>query len=314
MARRAVVTGAFSYIGAAVAAELLARGWEVRTLTNRRPPAGSKIAAAPLTFEKEHLRRQLEGADLFVNTFWVRIPFAGETFQSAVVRSGMLFDAAAAAGVGRIVHTSVSNPRSGLNLGYYAGKARVEERLRAAKVPYAIVRPTLVVGPADVLTSNIAWLLRRFPLFPVPDGGRCKLQPVTLADTARILADAAESPSGTEIDAAGPEAMTFWDYVQAVAGACGLTRLLVSMPSSVALAGLSLIEPLLGDVVLTEEELLGLQQELLLSHEPALGTESVRHWLQANADSLGRRYINDVSRHFGAGCDEAVLEPERLAR
>jgi hypothetical protein len=74
-----------------------------------------------------------------------------------------------------------------------------------------------------------------------------------------------------------------------------------------------MLEPLLGDVVLTEEELLGLEQELLLSHEPALGTQSVRHWLQRNAESLGRTYVNDVRRHFGAGSDEAVLDPEKLA-
>ena len=312
MARRAVVTGAFSYIGAAVSAELLARGWEVRTLTNRRPPPESKIASAPLLFEPEHLRRQLEGADLFVNTFWVRIPYGGETFQGAVEKSGTLFSAAESAEVGRVVHVSVSNPGAGLNLGYYAGKAKVEDRLRSGKVPYAIVRPTLVVGPGDVLTSNIAWLLRRFPLFPVPDGGHCKLQPVTLADTARIIADAAEGEAGAEVDAAGPEAMTFWEYVQAVASACGLTRLLVSMPAWAALGGLALLEPLLGDVILTEEELKGLQQELLLSHEPPLGTQSVRHWLQANASSLGRSYVNDVRRHFGSDRDKPVLVPERL--
>lgn len=313
MAKKAVVTGAFSYIGAAVAKELSARGWEVGTLTNRKPPKGSKIRAAPLRFAPGHLREQLAGADVFVNTYWVRIPYAGESFESAVERSGVLFDAAVSAHVGRVVHVSVSNPASGLNLGYYAGKARVEERLRSCRLSWGIVRPTLVVGPGDVLTNNIAWLLRRFPAFPVPDGGRCRLQPVTLSDTARIVADAAEGPGNLEVDAAGPEQMTFWDYVQSVSDACGLTRMLVSMPGRLALGGLSLLEPLLGDVVLTEEELLGLQQELLLSHEPPLGTESVRHWLRQNAGSLGRAYANDVRRHFGAGRDEAVLDPERLA-
>ncbi|MGC4113287.1 MAG: epimerase [Myxococcales bacterium] len=313
MAKKAVVTGAFSYIGAAVAAELVSRGYEVSTLTNRTPPPGSKIRAAPLRFDSRHLQDQLVGADLFVNTYWVRIPYAGESFQNAVDNSAVLFAAAAAAHVGRVVHVSVSNPTSGLNLGYYAGKAKVEERLRASRLSWGIVRPTLVVGPGDVLTNNIAWLLRRFPFFPVPNGGLCKLQPVTLADTARIVADVAQGTEAAEVDAAGPEAMTFWDYVQMIADACRLSRLLVSLPGWLSLGGLSLIEPLLGDVVLTEEELLGLEQELLLSHEPPLGTQSVRHWLQQNAESLGRAYVNDVRRHFGAGSDEAVLDPQRLA-
>lgn len=43
----------------------------------------------------------------------------------------------------------------------HRGKAEVEDALRQANIPRAIVRPTLIVGPSDVLTNNIAWFLRR---------------------------------------------------------------------------------------------------------------------------------------------------------
>jgi NADH dehydrogenase len=112
------------------------------------------------------------GADALINTYWVRLPYAGQTFDTAVENSRLLLQAAAAAGVRRVVHLSVSNASAGTNLGYYRGKAEVEQAVRALGVPFAIVRPTLVVGPADVLTNNIAWFLRRFPLFPLPAGRR----------------------------------------------------------------------------------------------------------------------------------------------
>ncbi len=152
MPRRAVITGAFSYTGAAVAAELSARGWEVRTLTNRRSPPGTPIGASPLRFEPEHLRRELAGADAFVNTYWVRLAHGGQSFETAVERSRLLLEAAA--GVRRLVHVSVSNAAAGRNLGYYRGKALVEDRVRALAIPHAIVRPTLVVGPTDVLRAR----------------------------------------------------------------------------------------------------------------------------------------------------------------
>lgn len=308
MTRRAVVTGTFSYTGAAVAAELVARGFRVHALTNRRAPASTSITASPLAFEPGPLRRALAGADLLVNTYWVRLPHAGQSFETAVARSRILFEAAVAAGVGRIVHVSVANAERGRDLGYYRGKAELEERVRALPIPHAIVKPTLVVGPNDVLTSNIAWLLRRFPFFPVP-AARARLQPVTLGETARLLADASEVSGNVELDAAGPDVVTFREYIGLVARACGVRRLLVPAPARLALAGLAAIQPLLGDVVLTREELLGLQRELLLSRRPARGSQSVGNWLTAHGSGLGRRYVNDRRRHFGDRASEPILDP-----
>jgi hypothetical protein len=66
---------------------------------------------------------------------------------------------------------------------------------------------------------------------------------------------------------------------------------------------------LLRDVLLTREELLGLEQELLLASEPPRGTESVERWLMAQGPALGRAYINDLHRHFGAGAAAPILDP-----
>jgi uncharacterized protein YbjT (DUF2867 family) len=311
--RRVVVTGAFSYTGAAVARRLLDRGYEVRTLTNRRPPAGSpSIASFPLTFEADPLARALEGAVALVNTFWIRLPHGGQTFDSAVERSRVLIDAACRAGV-RLVHVSVSNAEHGRHLGYYRGKAEVEDAVRAARGSFALVRPTLVVGPGDVLSNNIAWFLRRFPVFPLPDGGAYRLQPVTLGDAARVVVEALEATENVEVDAAGPEILSFADYVRLLARACGVRRRLVPLSAERALAALRVVESLLRDVVLTREELRGLEDELLVSRSPPLGRESVRDWLLAHGATLGRRYVNDRERHFGSGREEPVLDPRRLA-
>jgi NADH dehydrogenase len=311
---RVVLTGAFSYTGAAVAAELLRRGHVVRTLTNRAPPPDTVVAAAPLRFEPGHLQRELASADVFINTYWVRLPHAGQTFATAVERSRLLLEAAARAGVGRVVHVSVSNAAAGANLGYYRGKAEVERVLAGLGVSHAIVRPTLVVGPGDVLTNNIAWFLRRFPVFLLPDGGWYRLQPITLADTARVICDAVEGPDGLEVDAAGPELLTFGEYVRLLARACGVRRWIVSVPGWLSLALLRAVGLVLRDVVLTREELLGLEQELLISHDAPTGRESVRDWLMAHGQGLGRRYVNDVRRHFAAGRHQAVLDPGAVGR
>jgi NADH dehydrogenase len=306
--KKAVITGAFSYTGSAIARELLQRGWQVHTLTNRSTPSGRlSITAAALRFDHEHLERELAGADLFINTYWIRLPWGDQTFDTAVNNSKLMLRAAQDAGVRRVVHVSVSNAARGTNLGYYAGKDRVESFVRSELNSYAIVRPTLVVGPQDVLTNNIAWFLRRFPFFPLPDGGRYRLQPITLADTGRIIVDAGECTEQQEIDAAGPDIMTFHEYLLLLQDACGLRRWMPSVPGWLSLLLLKPIEFALRDIVLTKEELLGLEQELLLSEHAPLGTASVRAWLMENGDALGHAYANDLRRHFGRDSAQPVL-------
>ena len=101
----------------------------------------------------------------------------------------MLLRAAREAGVERIVHVSVSNPSLDSPLGYYRGKAAAEALVRSLGMSYAIVRPTLVVGPHDILVNNIAWFLRRFPLFGMPGSG------ATASNRSRSTTPAKSSPT-----------------------------------------------------------------------------------------------------------------------
>jgi NADH dehydrogenase len=128
--RIAVVTGAYSYTGAAVARSLMQRGYTVRTLTNRSVPIGGRqdvsLETHPLQFaDIDSLVGAMAGADVFVNTYWVRYPCVGTEFDQAIRNSGVLFAAAKEAGVRRIVQVSVSNASLGSPLAYYQGKAQV---------------------------------------------------------------------------------------------------------------------------------------------------------------------------------------------
>jgi hypothetical protein len=106
--------------------------------------------------------------------------------------------------------------------------------------------------------------------------------------------------------------MSFLEYVKLIARACGVRRLVASMPKMLSWLGLSILEAVLGDIILTREELAGLEQELLISHAPALGRQSVRAWLMAHGNELGRKYTNDRFRHCGIGSRVPVLVPELL--
>jgi uncharacterized protein YbjT (DUF2867 family) len=292
-----VVTGAFSYTGSFIARRLLDEGAGVRTLTRSDDPSSPlyrKVETAPLQFaDRSALVESLRGARCLYNTYWVRFERDGTTFERAVRNSALLFATAAEAGVERIVHVSVTNPSLDSPLPYFRGKALVERELAASGVDHAIVRPTLVFGPRDILVNNIAWILRRFPVFVVPGDGTCRVQPVSAEDVAEIAVTA----TGT-VDAAGPETYTFDELVRLVAAAVGHRRALVHVPPGLALAVGALVGAARRDVVLTAEEVAGLQASLLVSAEPPHGRDSFREWLERNGATLGRRYVSELARNF----------------
>ena len=85
-----VVTGAFSYSGAAIARELQAAGRRVRTLTGhpgRAAVAGGGIEVRPLDFaDPAALAESMRGAGTLYNTYWVRFAYGSVDHPVAVAR------------------------------------------------------------------------------------------------------------------------------------------------------------------------------------------------------------------------------------
>jgi NADH dehydrogenase len=296
-----VVTGAFSYTGRHVAEALLERGRAVRTLT-RTPappshPLADRVEARPFVFD-DSLVESLEGADTLYNTYWVRFERGETTFARAVENTRVLFDAAKRAGVRRVVHITVANSDASSPFAYFRGKAATEQALRDSGLSRAIVKPTLVFGPEDILVNNVAWALRHVPVFLIAGDGRDEVQPVSVFDTARICVEAGARDDDVALDAAGPERYAFEDFVRLIARACGGRARIRHASPTVVLATSRLAGLFLRDVILTRDELGMLESGLLVSHEDPLGRDSFETWLERNGSELGRRYASEVGRNF----------------
>jgi uncharacterized protein YbjT (DUF2867 family) len=298
-----LVTGAFSYSGSAIAGLLLDSGRDVRTLTfhpDRAHPLHGRVETAPYRFDDPvTLAQSLEGVTTLYNTYWVRFDHGRTTFADAIANSRTLFEAAARAGVSRIVHVSIANPTIDSPLSYYRGKALVERSLADVGIPYSIVRPTWIFGgECDILANNIAWILRRMPIFAIPGDGSYPVQPVHIDDLATICTQAANADNDVIVDAAGPQTMSFEELVRAVRRAVCARAPILHLPPrlmSIASHALGLI---VHDIVLTADEIKGLAAGLLVSHEPPLGQIAFTEWLEENSASIGRTYANELQRHF----------------
>lgn len=298
-----VVTGGLSYIGKYITQRLVSNGKQVRILTGHltRPnPFGNQVMILPFNFDNEpELIKNLQGAETLYNTYWVRFDHGAISFNKAVENTKRLIRAAEAAGVRKLVHLSVSNPSEDSPYPYFRGKAVLEKFIAQSKLPYAILRPTLVYGgEEEILVSNITWLLRRFPIFAVPSPGSYRVQPIFVDDLAEMAVDAARNVHNKIIDAAGPEALTFAEMVRLVARKIGSRSLIFKLNPDLSLFLLKIVGVMVNDVVLTRDDLGALMDHLLISKNAPAGKTRLSDWLGRNGDKLGHRYANEMNRHF----------------
>jgi uncharacterized protein YbjT (DUF2867 family) len=310
----ALITGASGFIGGAIAERLIDRA-EVRSLTFH--PAknrfGSRIRSFPYDFEKpDRMVEAFHGVDVFVNSYYIRFDHGSATFERAVDHSRALIAQALSAGVRKIVHVSVSNADQRSELRYYANKARIERLVRESGLPYTILQPAIVVGQGDILVNNIAFFLRRLPVFTIFGRGDYRAQPMTVDALAEVALEAIDGGHrNATVPVAGPADWRFLEMVRAIRSAIRSRAVIVPAPAWVALAGLRVAGAILGDVVLTADEIKGLTREYLYARDPLRRGIDFAAWLASGStpETLGQTYASELQRHFDVDLSPCAPHP-----
>jgi len=297
-----VVTGAFGYSGKYITARLLEAGVRVRTLTNsvqRANPFGDRVDVHPFNFENQSaLVESLRGVSVLYNTYWIRFNTKEPGFQHsvAVENTLKLFNAAKQAGVPRLVHTSITNPSEDSPLEYFKGKAVLEHALKETGLSYAILRPNVLFGHEDILINNIAWTLRKLPVFGVFGNGQYRLQPMHVDDFADLAVEQGKDRVNRVIDAIGPETFTYRRLVEEIGSIIGVKRPIVSVPPSIGYVAALLLGLFVSDVMITRDEVEGLMTDLLVTSSPPTGSIRLTDWAQKHAATLGKHYASELAR------------------
>ena len=255
------------------------------------------MEAHPFHFDQpDQLVESLCGAAVLYNTYWVRYNARGFSHAQAIDNTMRLFEAARAAGVGRVVHVSITNPSQDSDLEYFRGKARLERALKESGLSYAILRQAVLFGKEDILINKIAWGLRHMPVFSVFGRGDYRLQPTYVDDLAALAVEQGRRRENATIDAIGPETFTYRQLVEMIAGAIGKHRLIVAVPPRIAYAVSFLVGFVLSDMVVTRDEIAGLMRGLLCRNSPPAGPTRLSEWARQHVGTLGFRYASELAR------------------
>ena len=297
-----VVTGAFGFSGKYIASQLLEEGRGVRTLTaslSRENPFKGRVEAQPFYFDDQPaLIKAIEGASVLYNTYWVRFNHKTFSHAMAVVNTLKLFHAAKKAGVRRVVHVSITNPSEESPLEYFRCKAQIEKALVESGLSYAILRPALLFGREDVLLNNIAWALRKFPLFGVFGDGLYRVRPIFVGDLAKLAVEQGRGEDNAVVDAVGPQVLTYRGLVEEIAEIIGKKRPIISVPASAGFLASKMLGFFVHDAVLTRDEIKGLTSELLYTDAPSAGSVRLSEWAREHAETLGVRYTSELARRL----------------
>lgn len=190
-----LVTGATGFIGRALIRQLFQTGREVRVLirpSRRSPrlPRSLPVEVAVVSLSDERaIRAALKDVDTIFH-------LAGAESQGrnanllAVDMQGTenLARVAADAGIKRMVYVSHIGASRSSGFPVFKAKGIAEEHIRRAGVPYTIFRTSVVFGPEDHFTTNLARMLQWAPgIFPLPGSTRTVIQPLWVEDLVTVL-------------------------------------------------------------------------------------------------------------------------------
>jgi len=237
-----VLVGGSGFVGAHVAAELLARGCRLR-IAARNPEKAFRLKPLANLGQLQFARcnaadpRSLEaciaGADAVV---YLVGTFGSNQQALQADGAGHAARAAAAAGAQAFVYVSAIGADAAKDGGYYRTKGEGEQKVLAAFPRATIIRPSTVFGEDGGFVPMFAQLVASLPVMPV-FGAQSQMQPVFVDDLAAGIVHALGDPDkhgGQTYEATGPDVLTMDQIHRLIAQAQHRHPTLFAMPGPLA--------------------------------------------------------------------------------
>jgi NADH dehydrogenase len=235
-----LVTGATGFIGRALIRHLSNTGQQVRVLLRPSPqspriPKGVPVEVAVVSLNDERgVRAALRGVDhIYHLASASTLGRRGNLLTTDIEGTRTLAQAASDAGIQRFIFLSHIGADRASAFPIQKAKGIAEEHIRRSGVPYTIIRSSVLFGPEDRFTNNLAGILRAVPfIFPIPSDGRSLLQPLWVEDLVTCLVWTLDNPETVNqtYEVGGGEYFTLRQVLETLMDVTRRRRLLVPLP------------------------------------------------------------------------------------
>ena len=220
--------------------ELTKAGWKVRAFVRNPSKAAMRLAHLPVELHVGDIRKAdsvakaMSGCGSVVHLAAVAIERKNQGYDDVNTDgTAVLLDAARIAGADRFIYMSQNGADSASPHAFLRSKGLAQKAVLAAGLSHTILRPSVIFGPEDEFVNVLARLVRLSPVvYPLPDGGRARFQPIAVRDVAKAVRVSLEKQATRRGTYAigGPTPLSLREMTERILAAMGVKRKIVSVP------------------------------------------------------------------------------------
>ena len=235
-----LVTGAAGLVGVHTCRELSKNGWQVRAMIRDPARAAMALGQLPVEFrigdvrDAGSLRSSLSGCGAVIHLAAIAIESKTEKYtESNTAATERLISAARAENVQRLIYMSQNGADSKSRFAFLHSKGVAQDSVKTSGLQWTILRPSVIFGPEDEFVNVLGRLIRLTPkIFPLPNGGSARFQPIAVDDVARVIRLCLEKKETVRqiYDLGGAVPLTLRQMTERILTAMGTDRTLVGIP------------------------------------------------------------------------------------